>query len=475
MIPPTKANHYLWGILALGLILRLSTLPILWNKPLTIVDEKHYQTIAENILKHGEFSLQLGTPTAIRPPLYPGFLAFMYSLTGGVNYNTIRLIQSFLSLLIVYMAYLLAMRLFGRPTALTAACLIAIYPSFVCFTHLLLTEVLFSLLLISFLYFYIMSLKQFSANSEKPFPTWKSRTKWQYIFLAGIFLGLGALTRSILYPFLPVAIAYFVFVLYRSNGWNSMRGALLLLIGTTIVIAPWSMRNAQLFNQFVPVGTMGGLNLFMGNYSNTPLFRSWAAIDLPPEKAWYRGNEIVLSSMNEAEKQKWAVRQAKQFMIDNKTLTIKRSLIKAAQFWGLERSVLASFIHGHWPEYKKLGSIVVLAFFIFGMYSLVVIGAIFGFFMNIELNKVELTYILVVLVYFTGMHAVVFGHSRYHLPLIPILCILAAWSIVNYRQMLLQVSCIKFRMAGLSALIMVFFWCFELIIVEGRRFLSLIG
>ncbi len=79
---------------------------------------------------------------------------------------------------------------------------------------------------------------------------------------------------------------------------------------------------------------MGGFNLYMGNYEHTPLNRSWAAVELTGNKAWYYGHKQVLSGMNEAQKGKWCKEKAKEFILNHKLLTVKRDLVKAANFWG---------------------------------------------------------------------------------------------------------------------------------------------
>lgn len=85
---------------------------------MTIVDEIQYQAIAENILNNHEFSLHPGQPTSMRPPVYPGFLSLVYFVTGGISFNTVRVIQIFLSLAVIYVIYLLGRDMFDEKNGL---------------------------------------------------------------------------------------------------------------------------------------------------------------------------------------------------------------------------------------------------------------------------------------------------------------------------------------------------------------------
>src|SRR5690348_1331789 len=72
-------------ILFLGSILRL--LVCFWfnGGALTIWDERDYNRLAVNLCTRGEFGIQPGKPTSLRPPLYPAVVAAVYALFGLGN------------------------------------------------------------------------------------------------------------------------------------------------------------------------------------------------------------------------------------------------------------------------------------------------------------------------------------------------------------------------------------------------------
>ena len=134
----------LFLILLTGLVLHLCLFSFFKGQPLTIVDETHYQAIAENLITHQEFSVKTGHPTSMRPPLYPAFLSLVYLVINDININAVRIIQILLCLGIVVMTYLLGKKMFDSATGRTAALICTIYPSFLFFTQFVLSEVLFT-------------------------------------------------------------------------------------------------------------------------------------------------------------------------------------------------------------------------------------------------------------------------------------------------------------------------------------------
>jgi 4-amino-4-deoxy-L-arabinose transferase-like glycosyltransferase len=467
------AGKKLLLIMAIGFLLRAGLLFFFWNESPDIVDETHYNKIAMNLYYQNEFSLEQGKPTAMRPPLYPAFLRAVYFLSGGRHLNAVRIVQIFISLLIIYLVFALGRKLFDTQAGLLAALLFAVYPSFLFFTHFILTEVLFTLLLILFVYFYLELLGPNRQGFTDSAPVgWFQR--YRYALYAGAFLGLSALTRSILYPFI-VPASLFLLLFGKGNIRNKIGISFVFIIGYALVISPWAVRNTRLFGQFVAVGTMGGLNLYMGNYDHTPLHRAWVAVDLPYRKAWYRGHEKELAAMNEAQRQLWAVAKAKEFMKRHKWLTLKRCVIKAGNFWGLERSVVGGIFLGYWPRLNKSGYVFAMVLAVTGMCALVAIGSVYGAFMNFTLKNTGILFFALLVVYFTIMHALVFGHPRYHLPLVPLMAVCCSWALLNVSSLWEARHSGRFYAACLAVLLLVGMWLEEIFLADGARFLKQIG
>jgi hypothetical protein len=82
----------------------------------------------------------------------------------------------------------------------------------------------------------------------------------------GILFGALALVRP---EYLGIALLLSLVVLVRNGkrGWSrTWVQALVVLGGVTVVVAPWTIRNAIALDRFVPLSTGGGQVLFAGTY-----------------------------------------------------------------------------------------------------------------------------------------------------------------------------------------------------------------
>src|SRR5262245_55939881 len=104
----------LGAVLLVGLIVRLVLLWRFAGVGLAIHDERDYDRLAVSIVEHGEFGFSPGQLTSLRPPLYPAFLAAVYSLFGVQNYQAVRAVQIGLSLATTALVYLLARRMYDE-------------------------------------------------------------------------------------------------------------------------------------------------------------------------------------------------------------------------------------------------------------------------------------------------------------------------------------------------------------------------
>jgi 4-amino-4-deoxy-L-arabinose transferase-like glycosyltransferase len=145
-----RATSVLRWAIVVGILIRIA---ILWQASglgTGIVDEQHYRRIASNIYHIGEFSAEPGSPTSIRPPLYPGLVAAIWAATSPDNLQAVRLVQIALALGTMGLAYALGRRIFDHRTGCYAAAVCWLYPSLIFFNFLILTETLFTFLLLLF-------------------------------------------------------------------------------------------------------------------------------------------------------------------------------------------------------------------------------------------------------------------------------------------------------------------------------------
>ncbi len=445
-----KKNTIFVCVITAALLVRIFFLAVFWEQAPVIVDEQHYNSIGVNLVENGTYARNLGNPTAIRPPLYPFFLATLYQLAGVNCYNGIRIAQIFFTFITAGILYFLSKRIIGEKDTVLAVGVFLLYPSLVIYNFLILSEILFNLFFVASILFIYLVL-------------YENKT---YHFLGlGICLGLASLTRSITYPMMPL-LAVFLFFASSGNFVSRLKNIAIMVAFFALVLSPWVIRNYDLYGQFIPVDTMGGLNLYMGNYEYTPMHRSWAAVEVSGEQAWYAGKEDILASMNEAQKQKWGIQKGVEFIISHPVLTAQRSIIKAANFWGIERSIIAGVsgqrgdtIEALTPpliKYPLSASIVV-------SYATVVLLGVFGLiWKNIkEPDNFNLA-ITGIILYFTAMHALVFGHSRYHLSLVPLLIIYSVYGLTTIRTHWLHKQSQSINLFGSVVLAFSILWIYEI-------------
>ena len=105
------------------------------------------------------------------------------------------------------------------------------------------------------------------------------------------------------------------------------------------------------------VDTMGGLNLRMGNYEHTPEDRMWDAVSDRgrAELVACAARRAPGATLTEGQKDKWAQRKAVEYMVAHPGTTLRRAVIKFADFWGLEREYAAGIAQGLYARRRWFG------------------------------------------------------------------------------------------------------------------------
>jgi 4-amino-4-deoxy-L-arabinose transferase-like glycosyltransferase len=433
-------------MIAVGGAIRL--LLWLWFAPLApqIIDERDYVHLARHLIEHDEYAYDLNRPTSLRPPLYPALVASVFSVAGLENYQAVRLVQIILSLITVLVVYRLARDVYSSRVGLWAAGAYCFYPSFLGFGNLILTETLFTLLLTAGVCSMVRGI---------------SRTSYGSLVLAGLLFGLGALTRSILYPFAPF-LGLFLIVSWSGSIIRRVLAVLAFAVPFAVVLAPWAMRNTAVHGTFVPIDCMGGRNFMMGNYEFTPLYRSWDAISISGEESWIevlkaKHPELSRSgAVTQGQLDQIAMKEGLQFVRENPELTLKRDLVKFFDFWGLERELVAGADRGYFGPIPSSG-VLFLGLVICSTYIAILFSGILGAAVTPPSNWRHHLLLLMVIGFTCVVHTVVFAHSRYHLPVMPLVMIYAAalWSKQNIKPVAGRPV---FWLALLLCILIVFGW-----------------
>ena len=208
-------------------------------------DEQVYDALGWNLASSGELAVTPGAPTAQREPLYPLFLAAVYTVAGHRPLAAL-LVQAALGAFAALLVFLIARRLTGPRAALAASALTAFHPPLVYFGGRLLREVLVTVLLLGA----VLALLA-AADGQR------GRTGRSWL-LAGALLGLGATAASALAAVFAAAVPAAALV----AGWR--RGALPFACGFLLALAPWAGRNAVVFQTLIAGSTNGGKTFWDG-------------------------------------------------------------------------------------------------------------------------------------------------------------------------------------------------------------------
>ena len=447
-------------MLLVGAALRILLIWCFHGQPLHD-DENAYHRLAVNLVTSGEFAFVAGSPTSMRPPLYPTIVAGVYSVFGVEGQDAVRVLQAILGLLTVVVVYFLGREMFTPRVGLWAAGICCFYPSLVASNNLLLTETLFAFFLSLFC---LVTFRSWNRNSASG------------MAVAGVVLGLAALTRSVMWLFPPV-LALFVLFAMRELSWR--RRALLAFVPAVtfaLTISPWAVRNTQLQQTLTMIDTMGGRNFMMGNYEHTPLGRPWDAISIQGDESWgsvLSAEDPSYGQTTQGQRDKLALRRTLGYISHHPGLTMKRSALKFLHFWQIDRSLVAgaaSDYWGHWPKLALIGLTITIG----SACALVIVMGIFGLLTNPCFGDRKHWFALLIVVFVCGIHTIVFAHARYRLPLTPILAIFAASAMVNVRGIWSRRRDRRFWLAtGLCGVLMVS-WCWQFS-ADADKLSTLIG
>jgi 4-amino-4-deoxy-L-arabinose transferase-like glycosyltransferase len=443
--------------IAIGLVVRLTILATTADLGTKIADEEHYSRIADNIVSGNGFAWSPGEPTSIRPPLYPALLSAVWASSGVRNLQAVRAWQIAIALASTGLIYLLGTMLYRPNVGVIAAAAFWLYPSYIFYNFLILTETLFTFLLVALM---VLLIKLVRSGSLP-------------IALAcGATLGFAALTRSVLWP-MPLVLCPAVALLLRAPAMRRITVAALVLAGYAAVVAPWAVRNTRVQGVVTVVDTMGGINLRMGNYEYTPDDRMWDAVMLTGDQNWIHGyrpprpDAIVTEGM----KDKWAQRKAVEFMRQHPAETLRRSFIKFADFWGLERDFVAGVQHGLYSP--PVWTVAVVGLAIFVSYVVVVLFGALGLWLASPKDwRAQLIILLPAATILAG-HTLAFGHARYHLPLIPLLAVFGSALVTQLPSYRLSSRAVRLgAMATVAVLLTI--WVRQVAIVDLPRIKALL-
>ena len=391
-----------------------------------------------------------GVETSFRAPLYPAFLSLIYLLVGsGANrFFAARLVQTFLGAALAPLTYLVAKKIFpeNERAAKISAWIVAAYPILLAYPLGLGTENPFFLLLLAS--FHLSS--PICSNDPSAFR----------FLLSGLFLGLTALTRSVILPFAALAILWIWFVL------GQKRGALLVTLALALTISPWIVRNSLLHHKLTGIETSMGYNLYLGYYpQGNGSFVFGPSLDL-------------LTILDDAERDQVGTRKAIQFIRAEPDRFFPLAVNRLGFFFGLEKRVLMYFYGNNIVGFIPFPLLLTLFLVMLLPFVIVCFSAALG----VSLLRWNPPTILLGLLFFAYLlpHVFILAEDRFHLALVPFFAIIASnfwtngWKSLAARWNESRAGKIAVTLAVFAALLLLLNWGLELS-RDADRIVQLLG
>lgn len=416
-------------------------------------------------LSSAEYDPVRGVPTSFRAPLYPGFLALVYSIsgTGFGRFFAARIAQAaLLGAPLAPLTYFAARSLLNGRTpdgaatgngalpdreraARRAAWIMAVYPLLLIFPLGLGTENLFFLLV-------LVSVLGLLKLAEKP--------ATGRFLLAGFLLGLAALTRSVILPFAGLAVLWTWFSL------REKRGAALMAAALTLTVLPWVIRNSVLHERPTGIETSLGYNLYVGYHPQSDgSFTFGPSLDLVP-------------ILDDALRDRLGTQKALEFIRADPGRFLPLALSRLGHFFRLELRVLTYFYSSNFFGHLPFPLLLTLAAF-FGLpFAVLSLSSAFGA-AWLPPNRSSLLLLLLFAGYLAP-HVLILSEERFHLTLVPFMAILAAhfWTLglpaVPARFRASRSGRLAVLAAGLACVFLLFNWGFQLT-TDAAKFVQLLG
>lgn len=376
----------------------LARMALALSHPFFFPDSADYDALGR-ALAHGS-DYVAGGMYASRMPGYPLYLAACYRVCGD-SARAALVIQALIGGATAVWVYLLCAG-WDRRCGLVAAALFAVDPLSVAFSGALLSETLFTFFMLGAL----VALQRIGQLTCRRVYGWG-------LWLAAAWAAAVYLRPSVLWCAVPI-VGWQVWHAWRGrDGLRAGTGARLVALTltayliTALTLVPWWERNYTRFHTgYFRMTTLDGKFLYESLSPQTNGIPALEKIVTPPDMA----------AMNEGEQADEFKRRAWGFARADPWREARLALVKAGRTWNPLLNA---------AEYQSPVAQSVLALWHVPLYLLAVLGVYL-----MRRSWWDLGILLWPMAYFTGVHMVYLGSVRYRVPLMPLICILAAAGIL---------------------------------------------
>jgi 4-amino-4-deoxy-L-arabinose transferase-like glycosyltransferase len=261
----------------------------------TTNDTRIYGEFARNLLEfhvygysnfhHGVAALP--TPTLIRLPGYPLFLALCFRLFGMENYSAVMLVQAAIDLWTCLLLARVAGRIFGRRTGFVALWIAALCPFTANYVAAALTETL-TLWAMAMAFYALARWRDAGAALNR------------WLFAIAFALAYAILLRPEQGLLAAAIVPAMLWIAFRAHGFAALRPVLLVSVLTLLPLVPWTVRNWRVFHVVEPLAPRFATDPGeLVNYGFQRWFRTWGVDFASTENVYwnYDGSPIAIADL----------------------------------------------------------------------------------------------------------------------------------------------------------------------------------
>lgn len=425
-----------WPSLIVLLVLTLSIRgSVLWTLRENLhQDPDAYRDIAQNLLQQDVLGLGgNGTPhaTAYRPPLYPLVLAKFAAGDRGtisaIKLGVLHLLLGAGTVALTFLLTRLAVRNITSPVranvaGLVAGLLVACDPILLNQQALVMTETLATFLA-------ILSLWPLARFSLQP--------NWWNAAASGAAIGLAVLCRPTFLPWLAlVGVGMLATRPLRGATMSNRLGQralnfFVLAIVAAAVLAPWAIRNQQVFGKPMLTTTHGGYTLYLGNNPDFYAYLKSGNRTLPwtiqPDTKSFAAMgaarlELFTGSDGELRADAMLYDEANESIRNDRGGFVRACLYRVIQLWSPLPNKLSAD-----ESRSRMALRYATAAWYLGVYLLAMLGI-----WRLRKRIVQPPWLwgLMLCLVFTAVHTVYWSNLRMRAPLMPFVAMVAAASIL---------------------------------------------
>ncbi len=385
-------------IVAVALLLRLAWAACVPVDPVS--DGVLYDAFAKSIASGHGFAFADGTMTEYWPVGTSAIYASLY-VVFGEQPGVLPTFQALIGASIVYLTWRLAEQTLGGRVAAVAAWMTALWPLLIEFTTVNASELLFITVVLLALNVWI---------------SWRIPPTFRMI-LWGASIAAATYIRP---TALPIALALPAIQWLIDRNWRTLvHGLLVSAVTATLLFAPWSYRSLVLFDRFVLVSANGGVNLWMGNNPES----TGGYMDLPARTF---ATEVDRDHFYGAV----AVKFILTHPIEYATLSLKRAVTTFDRetigiVWN-QKALAAKYQQSTLSALKGISSAYWWALLAAGLAGVALIVR--------RQPLLSCWPVLAALAYFSAFPVLTVAMDRYHVPIDPLLAIVAAYAFCSFKD-----------------------------------------